>query len=324
MLHVTNGHIAVERIASLGVPGEILAWRDVLHDGPVRGDLDAEGLRHARACFLSLAFGPPLRTVFSQFQRRDDRLARAFGSEEIVLWFEPDLYDQLQLLQVLDAYETSVTRSALRLVPLPTHFGVADDETLRDGYESREEISSGDRELAVRAWSCFRSEDPRPLEAIAVESSAGLPHLSGAISRLIEEYPSRSRGLARSESQLLEAIAGDAGTAAEAFRASAEREEHVYLGDASFALYLRRLGAGDRPLLRFGDGARPSSEDPTDARGRFWRSSLELTAEGRDVLAGRLDRTDALPFDHWIGGVHLHGASPAWRRDETGHLERVS
>ncbi|MEJ2547017.1 MAG: hypothetical protein P8125_04280 [Gemmatimonadota bacterium] len=324
MLHVTNGDIAVERIASLGVPGEVLAWRDVLHDGPVRGDLDAEGLRQSRAEFLSGAFGVSSEVVVSQFQRRDTRLERAIRSEELLLWFEPDLYDQLQLLQVLDACPSDESVSAPQLVPLRTHFGVAADTELQAAWEARHPVSPREREFASRAWSCFRSEDPTTLEAIANDRRTGLPHVAGAIRRLLEEYPSRLRGLARSEAQLLDAIAGAAKTAAEAFRASADREEHVYLGDASFAGYLRRLGAGARPVVRFADGQPISAADPAEIRGGFWQAPLEITSTGRAVLHGELYRAEVLPFDHWIGGVHLHGANPKWRRDEAGRVFQSS
>jgi hypothetical protein len=324
MLHVTNGDVAAARIASLDLPGEVLPWQDVLHDGPVPAELSAEALRRTRADFLAGAFGLMADEVLGQLQRRDARLQRAICSDAVILWFEPDLYDQLQLLQVLDACESVGSRVDLHTVPLDTHFGSAAVQALRDAWESREPISPADGEFASRAWGCFRSDDPGPLEAIPAESPRCLPHVAGAISRLLQEYPSRSRGLARSEAQLLEALAGGAETAAEAFRLCASLEEHVYLGDASFALYVQRLGAGDRPLLRFADGAPLQGADPKGPGGRFWRAPLELTADGRAVCAGQLDRAYVLPFDHWIGGVHLHGHEPAWRRTEEDRLKRVA
>ena len=324
MLHVTNGDVAVGRIASLGLDGDVLPWQDVLHDGPVPDDLNAAELRRTRAEFLAGAFGLAPGQVLARLQRRDARLERAIGSEEILLWFEPDLYDQLQLLQVLDACDCEETGSAPQSVPLDTCLGFASDSTLLTAFEDRAPVSPDDREFASRAWGRFRSKDPTSLEAIAGDPRAGLPYVAGAIRRLLEEYPCSSRGLARSEAQLLEAIAGEAETAAEAFRVSANREEYVYLGDASFAGYLRRLGAGDRSLVRFADGGPISAADPADVKGRFWHAPVQLTSEGRAVLAGQLDRAEVLPFDHWIGGVHLEGTNPVWRRDAAGHIHRIS
>ena len=55
VLHVTNGDAVVPEIAAAaGVdPGDVLVWRDVLHDGPVPAGLDADALAQVRARHLT-------------------------------------------------------------------------------------------------------------------------------------------------------------------------------------------------------------------------------------------------------------------------------
>src|SRR5215213_4876601 len=90
MLHLTNGDCAVPPLRSAGIDGEILPWREILHDGPVP-DLDPEALR---AEFLGDE---------TQLRAQDERLAAAIGEREpLTLWFEADLFDVLLLLQILD------------------------------------------------------------------------------------------------------------------------------------------------------------------------------------------------------------------------------
>ena len=101
VLHVTNGDSAAERIRAAGEAGEILSWRDVLHEGPVPAGLDASALREVRARFLADSEWASFDAVLADLEARDATLASA-NEREIVLWFEHDLYDQLQLLQVLD------------------------------------------------------------------------------------------------------------------------------------------------------------------------------------------------------------------------------
>src|SRR6185503_18289995 len=48
-LHVTNGDSTAEGLARSGIREPILAWRDVLHEGPVLRDG-----RRARAAFLGI------------------------------------------------------------------------------------------------------------------------------------------------------------------------------------------------------------------------------------------------------------------------------
>ena len=105
-LHVTNGDSTV---ASLGF--DALPWRDALHEGPVVKDGRAR-----RAEFLGVDE--------AEFERRDAALDEHDG--DYVLWFEADLYDQLQIVEILGGCATSRPASALRQigehVGIP-HFG---------------------------------------------------------------------------------------------------------------------------------------------------------------------------------------------------------
>jgi hypothetical protein len=103
VLHLTNGDLAAGRISAAGLPGDVLPWRDVLHEGPVPAGLDDDALRAARAEFLG--GGAWSRdSVLRGLRERDARLGAASAEDEVVLWFEPDLYDQLQLVQILDLF----------------------------------------------------------------------------------------------------------------------------------------------------------------------------------------------------------------------------
>ena len=55
MLHVTNGDVAAGVLRAAGMEGDILPWRDVLHEGPVRADLPLEELSKLRARFIAEA-----------------------------------------------------------------------------------------------------------------------------------------------------------------------------------------------------------------------------------------------------------------------------
>jgi len=49
ILNITNGDCTVKLMAAAGIPGVILPWRDVLHDGPVPAGLSLEQLSAVRA-----------------------------------------------------------------------------------------------------------------------------------------------------------------------------------------------------------------------------------------------------------------------------------
>src|SRR5947209_16411673 len=102
MLHITNGDSAAGSLRASGVPGAVLPWRDLLHDGPVPAGLTLDELRSVRVRCISDQGQGAYNTALEDLAQRDAMLQAASGEDEVVLWFEHDLYDQLQLLQLLD------------------------------------------------------------------------------------------------------------------------------------------------------------------------------------------------------------------------------
>ena len=124
-LHVTNGDIAADLLRRAGLAGDALVWADVLHEGPVPGGLDDDGLRRARAGFLAGVDGTDAAEVRRRFEDRDRALA-AGRDGRYLLWFEADLYCQLQLAQILAALGgLGVAADRITLVCIGEHPGVA-------------------------------------------------------------------------------------------------------------------------------------------------------------------------------------------------------
>ena len=101
VLHVHNGDSAAGTLRRSNLGGTILAYADVLHEGPVPAGLDDSELREVRARFIGGGdYGTP-DEILSQLQEMDATLERLPEYDEVVLWFEHDLYDQLQLVDAL-------------------------------------------------------------------------------------------------------------------------------------------------------------------------------------------------------------------------------
>src|SRR6266545_6626977 len=113
-LIITNGDSAAELLAAGGKAGRILPWRDVLHEGPILGELDA--CTRLRVGYLSRRFRIETADVAADFAARDAIIRSHGGFDRIELWFEHDLYDQLQLLQILAFFAESGRRDGLILV----------------------------------------------------------------------------------------------------------------------------------------------------------------------------------------------------------------
>jgi hypothetical protein len=312
-LHVTNGTGAVTRLRAAGFGEPAVTWDDVLHDGPIPAGTD-DALREVRARFIAERGWATLAAARTHLACRDRALADALGDREsdVVLWFEHDLYDQLQLAQVLDVVARHPARAArVSAVHADDYLGHAEPDRLRAWRAAAQEISEAELEAASVAWEACRAPDPRRLAALVASTrTAALPHMRGALARLLEEFPGARDGLARSERQALAAIAAGARSGADAFAECARREAAAYLGDASFAWYLDRLARCREPLLRLHAGAGSDNGDgPVLA---LW--ALELTPAGERVLAGEADHMVMNAPTRWVGGTLVDGLSP-WRWD---------
>jgi hypothetical protein len=312
-LHVTNGDSTADSLLQTTLVERIVVWRDVLHEGPVPEVADAQ-LRDVRLRFLTGAdheagMDPERR----DFEERDAALA-AGRDGEYVLWFEADLYDQLQIAQILARLaELGVPAERITLICIGEYLGIAHfgglGELRPDQLEGLPEVaavtlSEDAVALATRAWAALRAPDPRALAAIVAARSPELRFMPEAFDRLGREYPWTRDGLSLTERRLLAAIAEGAATAGEAFVRGAAREARPYLGDTWAFAAIERLARAEVPLLSAGVGT-------VDRH-----SAVALTEPGRRVLDGAADHVELNGLDRWIGGVHLLGRSPRWRWDE--------
>jgi Domain of unknown function (DUF1835) len=313
-LHVTNGDSAAAGLRATGLVRRVLPWRDALHEGPVPA-VSAPELRRVRAGFLLDDDPAGQRECLTWLEQRDADLA-ANRTGEYLLWFEADLYDQLQLTQVLARlHELRVPSRRITLLCIGEHLGIAHFGGLGElepgqlaGLLSSAAItlSRAAMELAARAWAALRAPDPAGLAAVSATPSQELRFLAEAFDRLGREYPSTRDGLSLTERRILAAAAGGAATAGAVFGRIGAREARPYLGDVFCWRIMARLAQARVPLLE----ADPAGVT-IDAGTR-----LSVPPAGHRVLAAEADHIAQSGIDRWIGGVHLAGDDTRWRWDE--------
>ena len=286
----------------------------MLHEGPVPATGDAE-LRRVRAGFLGVERALP------ELEARDAALA-AHRDGRYVLWFEADLYDQLQLAQILarlaalDVAPERITLICIGEHPGVAHFGGLAELTPEQLAAVRDSAAAAPLgpdalALATAAWAAFRAPEPSGLNAIAAARSPELRFLPEAFDRLGREYPSTRDGLALTERRILALVAGGTEAAGRGVR-----------GPRARARRGPTWGTRGRSRRWSGWPARRTrcSRSPAATRSGI-RTRLTLTETGRRVLAGDADHVDLNGVDRWIGGVHLRGHTVDWRWDEA--TERV-
>jgi len=239
ILNITNGGCAVEVMHKADIPGVYLPWSDVLHDGPVPDNLSLEKLSEVRAEFIvSRGWGSPER-INQLFIDRDNTLKSFKQYDEVILWFEHDLYDQLQILQILDwFYHNSEHTVDLSLICTDKYLGPLSPDEMKGLLKCKEVISEDQLLLSSNAWSAFRSNSPEEWCKLIETDTSSLPFLDGAIKRLLEEYPNSKTGLSRTSHQALKIISEGEKRPGEIFGRSQDLEDRIFLGDSSFWVIL--------------------------------------------------------------------------------------
>ncbi|HEY7760138.1 MAG TPA: hypothetical protein VIA64_12045 [Burkholderiales bacterium] len=323
MFHITNGDCAAAALARAGIPDQdVLPWRDVLHEGPVPAGLALDELSSVRAAFIAQCGWGDLDTVREEFRLRDCRLAGLQAEHEAVLWFESDLYDQLQLIQLLDWFAEPAHRpQRLTLVCIDRDpdsgrfegLGALSKERVAALLQARAAVTDEQLDLGRRAWAAFRAAAPGALEDLWRQDLRALPYLSEAILRWLQELPAMANGLSRTERTALEEIARQPRSREQVFRAVQAREERPFMGDWSFWRLLQGLEHAAVALLR--RETAPAWPAPADAAQSVHRQVLALTAAGRAGLAGELDAVQVNGIDRWWGGTRLWRPQSVWRWD---------
>jgi hypothetical protein len=241
----------------------------------------------------------------------------------VVLWFEHDLYDQLQLLDVLALAHTEEATPELIVVgsfpgkPSFAGLGELTASELETIWPSRRPAAPALLQAASSAWGALQAPEPTTLTEWATHESARLPLLAPALRRLLEELPAPADGLSGTERRALQAVAAGARTPPAAFVAAQRLEEAPFLGDTWFYRALSALGQGTTRLLETEAGAPLPPPPPLGDSHPFARLQLRLTATGDQTLRGQADRVELLGIDRWIGGTHITPDN-TWRWDPTG------
>jgi hypothetical protein len=303
VLHVLNGDATATALGSTDVPGERLVWRDLAVEGPVV----AVGAPPSteRTAYLAANFGIDAEAYVRGLEEQTARLAAGRAHDEIVLWFEQDLFCAVTLWSLLDWL-----RRELPAAPLSLVYPALDDEMKGLGalpadrltalFADRRPVNERARELGAHAWAAYASPDPIVGLPLSARESPALPFVREAFRCHLGRFPSVVNGLNEVELATLSVLRRGSRPFGDLFRevtAQPQLRRHG-MGDRQFAACLRRL----MPLVDIAGATVLTAE-------------IDLTPRGVEVETGDLDWLALHTIDVWLGGVHLRHGGPLWRWD---------
>ena len=311
-LILTNGDSAVGLLEEAGVEADIIPWSDMLHSGPVPLANTEDALLEIRAAHLADGKIHTVESVLADLRTRNRYLDLHQSYESIELWFEHDLYDQLQLVQILDMLNNREREENIVLIQAPDYLGMQTPDTIMRFEELAILISPIMTERAVSIWNAFCQPSPVSLSEEIKTKTIGFPFLRQALVRLLQEFPGPD-GLSRTERQILYSLNRNVNSPGMLFARDMNMEEAAFLGDWEFFSILSYLTTCTTPLIEgLPEPFEPAVLQDDNRRKAFISSNVTLTKAGLAVLEGREDHTCINQINRWIGGCHLKQGS-IWR-----------
>jgi hypothetical protein len=329
-LHVANGTSTTNTMESAGIQGTLSIWADPLYEGPVPGGLTDAELLDVRARYLAGPTDQDHIDVVNGLKQWRATIERHESYDELVLWFEHDLFDQLNLVQLLTwIRERLPAAKAVSLVCIGSFpgrpgfkgLGELTEDELAPLLDTRQRVSEAQYALAEEAWRAFREPSPEALDHLRRTDLSALPFLAAALKRFLEEYPSTTDGLSRTERRLLRLAEPGPVDLWAAFPRMHDGENY-YITDTSLVAIVETLSSAPTPLItvtRSASGNRLVLQGTAAADAAPASASADvvtLTDIGRGVLSGERDRVATTGMDRWLGGVHLQNGADIWRWDD--------
>ncbi len=288
-LHILNGEGTAGGFRLSGIEGEIAVWNEALVEGPVHNDVGTEDFFDSRRNFIVSEWeGKPEQyneIVISEFEK----IEKHHHYEEVVLWFEFDLFCQINMLALL-SWLHQQQRENICLICIdsfpdhPNFHGLG--ELRPEDYPTlllqKQRLSKSNLDLASEVWAAYQSEDPTNLVALYKQLKEHLvfPYLHKALQVHFQRFPSIENGLNYLEQQVVKQADGAKLQEKQIVRHLLDHNAALGYGDSQYFSLIKSLS----PILNI-------------------EEEVSLNESGKKVLAGEIDYLNINGNIKYIGGA---------------------
>ncbi|WP_318308549.1 DUF1835 domain-containing protein [Flagellimonas crocea] len=270
LLHITNGDSFTSKLQSLQLEGDVITWREMLCEGKTLSSVGSESFWKTRFEFLNKNYKVSKSWFIEKTLKEYRSLCNHKQQDQIVLWFEYDLFCQINMLAVLSWLKTHRRHAEISLVcsgkedatdKLYT-LNELSNEKLLELYENKKVLSQDDIEYADYVWQLYCSDNPIRLENQIANNDFQFEYLSEALKTHLKRFPTIKNGLNDLENHILEVAKKHKPKSKKELMADLLTDQGFYgFGDTQYERMISSL----KPLF--------SSFDP-----------VKLTKKGLDVL----------------------------------------
>lgn len=255
-LHLLNGDATADVMKAARLDGEVAVWREMLCEGPTHVQVGTPEFWDIRNQFFQgIGIDNYLVETTSQFEH----IASFNAYQEVVLWFEYDLFCQINmvaLLHYLGQHRQPETRISLVCVGTEKGYNhlVGLAEIPAKDYATllfnRKPLQTEHFEQATRVWQAYCGTDLAKLVPCMYEVDRQVfPYLPAAIKTHLQRFPSTANGLNEIEHKTMQLIAEGNKKPGAVIRELLEWQTWHGLGDLQYELVLRQL----QPFIDMGE-----------------------------------------------------------------------
>ena len=253
VLHILNGDSTYGIFKQTSIPGDVVVWREMLCEGNVVKDVGSDPFWKERYSYFEKELGVEKLEYFDKTVKKLIQLQDVAGYSEIVLWFEYDLFCQINLLALctylLKSYRKDI---CYFLVCTGKEKGKSQLQTLADYspkeyenlYQNKRKIVRNHLLFAQNAWEVYAENDINKLKAFDFNQSKKFIYLQAAIDQHLLRFKDEN-GLSQIDHKILSLIDSGIYNEKELIKELLywQKEQTVYgFGDVQYENYIKKLG----------------------------------------------------------------------------------
>jgi hypothetical protein len=290
ILHITNGDLTTNYLKKLKFSGRFITWREMLCEGKTTSDVGSESFWKNRFHFLNSSYKITKKKFIDYTLKEYRNLCNQKAQKEIVLWFNYNLFCQINMLAVLSWIKryrkghhiSLVCSGKVEASHAMCTISNLNSEQIIQHFENRIELKQDDLEYADYIWQLYCSDSPLRLETVYLQNTTSpFQYLNAALATHLQRFPSIENGLNKIENTILKTANKHSSINKNQLVNTLLKEQEIY---------------GFRKL---------HFVDKIDKLGRLFSSfnSAELNEKGKEVLKNQLNFYSQIRNDiSYLGG----------------------
>ncbi|HUQ65489.1 MAG TPA: hypothetical protein VM101_05015 [Flavitalea sp.] len=192
--NILNGDSLAYSFPETKIKGDVVVVREGLIDGDLSGD-NLDDFWQSREKFMGLTETEYHSTVVKEF----DRIMNAPNNSEFNLWFEYDLFCQVNMWFVISiinslpikknvfaVYTTYLDKTNKRFW---NGYGPANSDELKVCYANKIHLSEADINLGKDLWEAYKNGNLEKLSILSKNQSSAYPYLQEVVKAHIDRFP---------------------------------------------------------------------------------------------------------------------------------------